>query len=133
MKDPISGNLDRIQIVKGWLDADGKTHKKIYNVVWGDAHKRRLNRRGKLKPVGNTVDIEDASWTNSIGDAELVGYWQDPDFDPEQPAVYYARVIEIPTPRWNAYDAKFYGTPPKEDAVMMLQERAYTSPIWYSP
>ena len=97
LKDPLSGNLDRIQIVKGWLDADGNTHEKIFNVVWGDAHRRKQKRNGKLPAVGNTVDVADASWTNTIGDAELVGLWRDPEFDASQPAVYYARVIEIPT------------------------------------
>ena len=133
LKDPLSGNLDRIQIVKGWLDAHGTTHEKIYNVAWGDAHRRNLRPDGSLPPVGNTVNVQEATWTNSIGDAELVGYWQDPEFKPSQPAVYYARVLEIPTPRWNAYDAGFYGVQPETGAALTLQERAYTSPIWYSP
>ena len=133
LKDPQSGNLDRIQIVKGWLDADGATHEKIFNVVWGDAHRRTLERDGTLPAVGNTVNIGDASWTNTIGDAELVGFWQDPEFDALQPAVYYARVIEIPTPRWTAYDAKYFGDDPVDGTAMILQERAYTSPIWYTP
>ena len=133
LKDPLSGNLDRIQIVKGWLDANGNTHEKIYDVAWGDAHKRKPGLDGRLPPVGNTVNVTDASWLNSIGDAELVGFWQDPAFDPTEPAVYYARVLEIPTPRWTAYDAKFFGTKAEGSAPMFLQERAYTSPIWYSP
>ncbi len=133
LKDPLSGNLDRIQIVKGWLDANGATHEKIFNVVWGDAHRRNLRPDGSLPPVGNTVSVEDASWVNNIGDAELVAVWQDPEFNPTQPAVYYARVIEIPTPRWTAHDARFYGKPPEDGAALILQERAYTSPIWYSP
>ncbi len=133
LKDPLSGNLDRIQIVKGWLDADGVTHEKIFNVVWGDAHRRTLGRDGTLPPVGTTVDVADASWTNTIGDAELVGLWRDPEFDPSQPALYYARVIEIPTPRWTAYDAKYFGDDPVDGMAMILQERAYTSPIWYTP
>ena len=133
LKDPLSGNLDRIQIVKGWLDGDGKTHEKIYNVVWGDAHERELEPNGTLPAVGNTVDVAEASWTNTIGDAELVGFWQDPEFDASQPAVYYARVLEIPTPRWTAYDAKFFGDEPPAGTPMVLQERAYTSPIWYTP
>ncbi|MDE0062158.1 MAG: DUF3604 domain-containing protein [Gammaproteobacteria bacterium] len=133
LKDPVSGNLDRIQIVKGWLDAHGTTHEKVFNVVWGDAHRRDLRPDGSLPPVGNTVNVQEATWTNSVGDAELVGYWQDPEFNPSQPAVYYARVLEIPTPRWNAYDARFYGVQPETGAALTLQERAYTSPIWYSP
>ena len=133
MKDPLSGNLDRIQIVKGWLDADGVTHEKIFNVAWGDAHKRKLQRDGSLPAVGNTVDVASASWTNTIGNAQLLGFWQDPDFDPSQPAVYYARVMEIPTPRWTAYDAKYFGETAPGEATMILQERAYTSPIWYAP
>ena len=132
LKDPLSGNLDRIQIVKGWLDANGDTHEKIYDVVWGDAHKRTPGDDGHLPPVGNTVNVTDASWINSIGDAELVGFWQDPAFNQTEPAVYYVRVLEIPTPRWTAYDAKFFGTKAEGSAPMFLQERAYTSPIWYS-
>ena len=133
LKDPLSGNLDRIQIVKGWLGANGDTHEKIYDVAWGDAHQRKPGDDGRLPPVGNTVNVADASWINSIGDAELVGYWQDPAFNPTEPAVYYMRVLEIPTPRWTAYDAKFYGTKAEGSAPMFLQERAYTSPIWYTP
>ena len=133
LKDPLSGNLDRIQIVKGWLDANGETHEKIYDVAWGDAHQRKVRRDGKLPPVGNTVNLEEATWINTIGDAELVGFWQDPAFNPTEPAVYYVRILEIPTPRWTAYDAKFYGTKAEGSASMFLQERAYTSPIWYSP
>lgn len=132
-KDPMSGNLDRVQIVKGWLDSDGKTHEKIYDVVWGDSDKRSLNEQGKLPPIGSTVDVTDASWNNSIGDAELVGFWQDPDFDAAQAAVYYARIIEIPTPRWTAYDAKLMGDKMPNGAKFVIQERAYTSPIWYTP
>ena len=133
MKDSLSGHLDRIQIVKGWLDDKGATHEKIFNVAWGDAHRRKLRRDGTLPAVGNTVDVTDASWTNSIGDAELIGFWQDPQFDPSQPALYYARVIEIPTPRWVAYDAKRFGIAIPSGTRTILQERAYTSPIWYAP
>jgi hypothetical protein len=133
MKDPYSGNLDRIQVVKGWLDKDGKTHEKVYDVVWGDADKRKPGSDGKLPPVGNTVDIANATWTNTIGDSELITVWQDPDFDPGQQAFYYARVIEIPTPRWTAYDAKRYGVKMDTKVPMVTQERAYTSPIWYTP
>ena len=133
LKDPLSGNLDRIQIVKGWLDADGETHEKIFNVVWGDAHRREINGDGTIPPVGNTVDLADASWSDTIGDAQLVGFWQDPEFDASQPAVYYVRVLEIPTPRWTAYDVKYFGDEPVGEAPKIIQERAYTSPIWYTP
>ena len=133
LKDPLSGNLDRIQIVKGWLDRNGARQEKVYDVVWGDAEKRKPGRDGKLPAVGNTVNVKEATWTNTIGDPELIGVWKDPDFDPDLPAVYYARVLEIPTPRWTAYDAKKYGITMPRAAEMITQERAYTSPIWYSP
>jgi hypothetical protein len=133
LKDPYSGNLDRIQIVKGWVDAKGERQEKIYDVVWGDADTRKPGKDGKLPPVGNTVNVKEATWTNTIGDPELIAVWEDPDFDPKVPAVYYARVLEIPTPRWTAYDAKRYGITMPEEAEMVTQERAYTSPIWYIP
>ena len=133
LKDPESGHLDRIQIIKGWLDSEGRTLEKIYDVAWGDAHRRDIDDDGNLTPVGNTVSVADASWSNTIGDAALVGYWQDPDFDPSAPAVYYVRVIEIPTPRWIVYDAKRFGEEIPDGAHTILQERAYTSPIWYEP
>jgi hypothetical protein len=133
LKDPLSGNLDRIQIVKGWMDAKGKTHEKVYDVVWGDAESRQIGDDGMLQPVGNTVDVSNATWTNTIGDPELISVWTDPDFDPQQPAFYYARVLEIPTPRWTAYEAKFFGVDAPEQSPMTTQERAYTSPIWYTP
>ncbi len=133
LKDPIGANLDRIQIVKGWLDADGTLHEKVHDVVWSDAENRQPGEGGKLPPVGDTVDVANATWTNTIGDPELITVWTDPDFDPKELAFYYARVLEIPTPRWTAYDAKFYGEQPLEGTRMKLQERAYTSPIWYSP
>ena len=133
MKDPLSGNLDRIQIVKGWIDGKGKRHEKIYDVVWGDAAKRQPGNDGKLPPVGNTVNVKEATWTNTIGDPELITVWKDPDFDPSVAAVYYARVLEIPTPRWTAYDAARYGITMPDAAEMFTQERAYTSPIWYTP
>ena len=132
-KDPLSGNLDRIQIVKGWMDSKGETYEKVYNVVWSDAETRQPGADGKLPPVGNTVNVEEAIWTNTIGDPELITVWKDPDFDPAQPAFYYARVIEIPTPRWTAYEAKFYGIKAPAKSPMTTQERAYTSPIWYTP
>jgi len=132
LKDPLSGNLDRIQIVKGWVDGRGERHEKVYDVVWsGD---RSPSADGKLPPVGNTVDVSNATWTNSIGSPELITAWTDPDFDPKLRAVYYARVLEIPTPRWTAYEAKRFGIEmPSPDVPMTTQERAYTSPIWYTP
>jgi hypothetical protein len=131
LRDPYRGNLDRIQIVKGWLDSKGNTHEKVYDVVWsGD---RKPNAKGKLPAVGNTVDVENATWTNTIGASELITAWKDPDFDPKQRAFYYTRVIEIPTPRWTAYDAKRYGVKMSDEVPMITQERAYTSPIWYTP
>jgi hypothetical protein len=133
LKDPMSGNLDRIQIVKGWLDRKGETQEKVYDVAWGDAKTRRPAANGKLPPVGNTVDVKEAAWTNTIGDPELIAVWKDPDFDPSLRAFYYARVIEIPTPRWTAYEAKRFGITMPKDVPMVTQERAYTSPIWYSP
>ncbi|HEY5868449.1 MAG TPA: DUF3604 domain-containing protein [Candidatus Tectomicrobia bacterium] len=133
LKDPIGANLDRIQIIKGWLDAQGEVQEKVYDVVWGDADKRKPGADGKLPPVGNTVDVDNAIWTNTIGDPELITIWKDPDFDAQQRAFYYARVLEIPTPRWTAYDAKRFGVKPLTGTTMTLQERAYTSPIWYTP
>ena len=133
LKDPYGGNLDRIQIVKGWLDKKGKTHEKVFNVVWGDAESRKLNKKGKLPPVGDTVDVKNATWTNTIGDPELIAVWKDLDFDPSLKAFYYARVIEIPTPRWTAYDAKRFNVTVSKEVLMTTQERAYTSPIWFTP
>jgi hypothetical protein len=134
VKDPFSGNLDRIQIIKGWLDAKGKLQEKIFNVAWGDAETRKLQPNGKLPAVGNTVDLETASWTNTIGDPELITVWKDPEFNPAFKAFYYARVLEIPTPRWTAYDAAYFKVKITDPKVpMTTQERAFTSPIWYSP
>lgn len=131
LKDPIDGNLDRIQIVKGWVDANGETKEKVYDVVW--AGDREIGADGKLPPVGNTVNVEDATWTNSIGAPELIAVWEDPDFDPSLPATYYARVLQIPTPRWTAYEAKRFEIDLPDEVPMTTQERAYTSPIWYTP
>jgi len=131
LKDSFGGNLDRIQIVKGWLSSDGKTHEKVYDVVW--AGDRKPGADGKLPPVGSTVDVAKATWKNSIGSPELSTTWRDPDFDPRQPAFYYARVLEIPTPRWTAYEAQRFGITMPSYVPMTTQERAYTSPIWYSP
>jgi hypothetical protein len=131
LKDLYSGNLDRIQVVKGWVDESGERHEKVYDVVWSDD--RKVGTNGKLPPVGNTVDVANATWTNTIGASELLTVWKDPDFDPDVAAVYYARVLEIPTPRWTAYEAKFYGVTMPPEVPMTTQERAYTSPIWYTP
>ena len=131
LRDPIGANLDRYQIIKGWLDAEGKTHEQVYDVAWSDD--RVPGSDGKLPPVGNTVDVKNATWTNTIGAPELIAVWTDPDFDPAQSAFYYGRVLEIPTPRWTAYDAAYFGTKPLPGTRMTLQERAYTSPIWYNP
>lgn len=133
MKDPLSGNLDRIQIIKGWTDAQGKSREKIYDVAWSDAEKRSPGADGKLPPVGNTVDTEKAIWRNTIGDPELITVWKDPDFDPSVRAFYYARVIEIPTPRWTTFDALKFGVKLSPEVPVSIQERAYTSPIWYTP
>jgi hypothetical protein len=132
LKDPLGANLDRYQIVKGWMDKEGKLQEKIYDVAWAGARKPDPST-GKLPPVGNTVDVGNATWTNTIGAPELIAVWRDPAFDPDQPAFYYGRVIEIPTPRWTAYDAKRLGVRPLDGTAMTVTERAYTSPIWYSP
>lgn len=131
MKDPDGANLDRVQVVKGWLGSDGKTMEKIYEVKWSG--ERTLDAKGKLPSVGNTVDLKTATYTNSIGAAELITSWSDPDFDPKLKAVYYLRVLEIPTPRWTAYDAVRYKITMPKNVTMIHQERALTSPIWYSP
>ena len=131
LKDPYGANLDRIQIVKGWRDNQGKTREKVHDVSWsGD---RKPGNDGKLPSVGNTVDVEGATWTNTIGATELITVWKDPEFDPKQRAFYYARVIEIPTPRWTAYDVQRFGAKIPTEVPMITQERAYTSPIWYTP
>ena len=131
LKDPFSGNLDRIQIVKGWLDANGETQEKVYDVIW--AGDRAPDAEGKLPAIGNTVDAATGTFTNSIGAPELITVWSDPDFDPNESAFYYARVIEIPTPRWSVYDAIRFGDEVPADVPSSTQERAYTSPIWYTP
>jgi len=131
LRDPVGANLDRIQIVKGWLDTKGATHERVFDVAWSD--NRKPDASGKLPAVGNTVDVEAANWANTIGASELGTVWSDPEFDPEQRAFYYARVIEIPTPRWVVYDAFRFGTSIPAGAATTHQERAYTSSIWYSP
>ena len=132
LKDAIGANLDRIQVVKGWVDKEGKTQERVYDVAVSGGRKIEADGRAKA-PVGNTVDIENATWANSIGAPELITVWKDPQFDARQRAFYYARVIEIPTPRWTAYDAKRFGIKPLPGTTMVLQERAYTAPIWYTP
>ena len=132
MKDAYSGNLDRIQIIKGWVGKDGKAQERVYDVAVSDD--RKIDNNGRCKtPVGNTVDVANATWTNTIGDPELIAVWTDPDFDSGQKAFYYTRVIEIPTPRWTAYEAKRFNVKFPKEVKMITQERAYTSPIWYSP
>jgi hypothetical protein len=128
-RDPQGANLDRVQVVKGWLDAAGNTHESIHDVAWSAG--REPDAAGKLPPVGNTVDVAKASYGNDIGAAELHAVWEDPDFDPAQAAFWYVRVLEIPTPRWSTYDAKTVGVP--APAPTSVQERAWSSPIWYQP
>ena len=130
LKDASGANLDRIQIVKGWV-ADGQSHERVYDVALSGA--RRVADDGSFAPVGNTVDVAEATYTNTIGVVALKTVWHDPDFDPGQHAFYYARVLEIPTPRWTTYDAAARGDDPRDDVPATLQERAFTSPIWYRP
>jgi hypothetical protein len=131
-RDPDGANLDRIQVIKGWLDAAGKTHEKVYDVAWSGGRKPDA-KTGRLPAVGNTVNVAEASYTNAIGAPFLESYWKDPSFDPKQRAFYYVRVLEIPTPRWTTFDAKIYGIALPKDVPASIQERAYTSPIWYTP
>ena len=133
LRDPDGANLDRVQIVKGWLGKDGKPQEKIYNVAWSEPDKRKPGTDGKLPPVGSTVNVPEASYTNTIGTPMLFGYWQDPAFDPKERAFYYVRVLEIPTPRWTTYDAKFFKVKLPDGVPASIQERAYSSPIWYTP
>ena len=131
LRDAMGANLDRIQIVKGWLDSDDNPRERVYDVAWSDG--REVGANGKLPPVGSTVDLSIPSFTNTIGSPELGAVWTDPDFDPTERAFYYARVIEIPTPRWTAYDAVKFKLELPGDVPLTLQERAYSSPIWYTP
>lgn len=131
MKDPDGANLDRIQIIKGWVDASGEPQERIINVTWSG--ERKADAAGKIPAVGNTVDLKTASFANSIGAAELIGHWTDDQFDAKQAALYYVRVLEIPTPRWTTYDAVKNGLPLLENVPAVIQERAWTSPIWYTP
>jgi hypothetical protein len=131
MKDPAGANLDRIQLIKGWVDAGGTSHEKIFNVAWsGD---RVLAADGSLPAVGNTVDPVTASYSNDIGAAQLAVVWEDPEFDPAQRAFYYVRILQIPTPRHSQYDAVALGLDKADDFPAAIQERAYTSPVWYTP
>jgi hypothetical protein len=132
IRDPDGANLDRVQMVKGWMDADGKTYEKVFDLAVSDG--REIAADGRCKtPVGNTVNVKEATYTNAIGEAALQAFWTDPDFDPKQQAFYYVRVIEIPTPRWTTIDAKVFGVELPDDVPPSIQERAYTSPIWYTP
>jgi hypothetical protein len=131
MKESAGANLDRIQIVKGWVDAKGEPQDRVFDVVWSDS--RKPGKDGKVPAVGNTVDLKTARYTNDIGSAELIGSWTDPSFDPRQHALYYVRVLLIPTPRWSTYDAVRAGLPLLEGVPATVQERAWTSPIWYKP
>jgi hypothetical protein len=131
LRDPDGANLDRVQVVKGWTDASGKLHEKVYDVAWSG--NRKPGKDGKLPPVGNTVNVKDATYTNAIGTPFLSAYWKDPAFKPGERAFYYVRVLEIPTPRWTTYDAKIFGVKLPDDVPASIQERAYTSPIWYTP
>ena len=133
LKDPMGANLDRVQVVKGWVDASGQMREKVYDVVWGDANKRQKGADGKIPAVGDTVDIAKASYSNVIGDPELQTVWVDPEFNANQKAFYYLRVLEIPTPRWVLFDAIRYGAKLLPGTQLKSQERAYSSPIWYNP
>jgi len=127
LKDPQGANLDRVQIVKGWHNADGSTAEMVYDVALSG------DRKNGTVPVGNTVDLKTGKYSNTIGANEFTVVWKDPDFDASLRAFYYVRVLEIPTPRWTAYDAKYYGLDVGDEVEMVHQERAYTSPIWYTP
>jgi hypothetical protein len=131
IRDPDGANLDRVQVVKGWLGADGRPQEKVFDVAWSGG--RRPGPDGKLPPVGNTVNVKEASYTNAIGAPYLTAHWKDPGFDAKQRAFYYVRVLEIPTPRWTTFDARFFGVALPTDVPAFIQERAYTSPIWYTP
>jgi len=131
MKDPQGANLDRVQVVTGWVEASGKTCEQVIDVKW--AGDRKPGADGRLPPVGNTVDVAKATYANTIGASELATLWTDPEFDPAVAAFYYVRVLEIPTPRWTTFDAKFFKVALPKDVPAAIQERAYTSPIWYTP
>jgi hypothetical protein len=132
LKDPKGANLDRVQIIKGWVDKAGATHEKVFDVVWSDMDKRKA-AGGKVPAVGDTVDLANARYTNTIGAPSLSTVWTDPQFDPKLRAFYYVRVMEIPTPMWPAFDAVKYHVKLPADVKAKGQERAYTSSIWYAP
>lgn len=132
-KDPMGANLDRLQVVKGWVDEQGMAQEKVFDVAWSDRASRQVGEDGRLTPVGSTVDVATPSYTNSIGAEQLATLWVDPEYHPEQAAFYYVRVLEIPTPNWVAYDAARFGVDIPEGAILSHQERAYSSPIWYRP
>ena len=131
LRDPDNANLDRVQVIKGYLGSDGKAKEIIYDVACADG--RAIVDRRCESEIGSTVDVENATYTNDIGDAVLAAYWEDPDFDASVPAWYYVRVMEIPKPRWSAYDQVRFGIKMAEGIPMTVQDRAYTSPIWYTP
>jgi hypothetical protein len=132
LKDPMGANLDRVQVIKGWVDGEGNTQERIYDVAVSDG--RTIGANGRCgAAVGNTVNVAEASYTNSIGDVHFATTWQDPDFDATLRAFYYVRVLEIPTPRWSAFDAKRFRIKMDAKVPMSTQDRAYTSPIWYTP
>ena len=132
LRDPDGANLDRVQIIKGWVDADGERRERVFDVAVSDG--RSIGADGRCEtPGGTTVNVAEATYTNDIGDVSLSGHWVDPEFEPDVSAFYYVRVIEIPKPRWTAYDAKRFGVEMSEEVRMTVQDRAYTSPIWYSP
>jgi hypothetical protein len=133
IKDPMGANLDRVQVIKGWIDSKGNKQEKIFEVVWGDADKRKPDAKGKLPAVGNSINMETLEVSNNIGDPELKTLWTDPEFDASLPCFYYVRVLEIPTPRWTAYDRKKFNAKMDANVTMTQQERAYTSPIWFTP
>jgi len=129
----MGANLDRIQVIKGWVDQVGSTHEKVYDVAWSNSEQRSISNNGKLEAVGNTVDLDNATYTNRIGSAELSTVWIDPDFNATLRAFYYVRVLEIPTPRWVTYDSVRFGVEVPAESPKIQQERAYSSPIWYTP
>ncbi len=131
LRDPDNANLDRVQVIKGWVDGEGNEQERIYDVACADD--RQIVERRCDKQVGDTVDVANATYTNTIGDPFLSAHWTDPDFNPEQSAMYYVSVLEIPKPRWSAYDQKSFGIKIPDDVPMKVQHRAYTSPIWYTP
>ncbi|MCB2089660.1 MAG: DUF3604 domain-containing protein [Sphingomonadaceae bacterium] len=133
LRDPNSASLDRIQVVKGWIDGDGETHEKVFDVAWSHPDKRKRGADGKVPVIKGTVDVANATFDDSVGAAQLLTAWRDPEFNPAQKAFYYVRVLQVPTPRWTAYDAKKFGITMPSHVPMVTQERAYSSPIWYSP